>query len=337
MGLSESETSRAARLEELRRKLEGDFLPFVEDAQGGNDASHDVEHVKRVARLVCTMMSADYDADEFFCEGKEEDYVVAIVASLLHDVDDHKYPSEKRPSGGWVKHILANDSKVQADQWRKSACAEARALGRAALEDAPEKTEELFKRHLEKNMDKLDNIHHRIRTIIENISFTKEKSMSEKKMADLLKLEPVLAYVQDADRIDAIGALGVARCFCFGGAKNRALYAEESLESTTNGEKSILKPGVGLSKGEDHSSDSRGGTAAAEPAAKRPKIEPTTNSPGAGAMAAAGEDSLAHFYDKLFTLKARMKTPAGRAMAEERHKFMIQFVEQMKAEIAGAR
>ncbi len=59
--------------------------------------------------------------------------------------------------------------------------------------------------------------------IIENISF---KSSLSTDAAKKFK-SPELDVVQDADRLDAIGAIGIARCFNYGGFKNRALYNPE--------------------------------------------------------------------------------------------------------------
>jgi uncharacterized protein len=53
--------------------------------------------------------------------------------------------------------------------------------------------------------------------IIENISFKGGNETQKFK-------SPELDVVQDADRLDAIGAIGIARCFNYGGFKNRQLY-----------------------------------------------------------------------------------------------------------------
>ncbi|SEM07992.1 uncharacterized protein SAMN04487910_4083 [Aquimarina amphilecti] len=56
--------------------------------------------------------------------------------------------------------------------------------------------------------------------IIENISF--KGGNTEQKFTS-----PELNVIQDADRLDAIGAIGIARCFNYGGFKNRTLYDPE--------------------------------------------------------------------------------------------------------------
>jgi len=73
--------------------------------------------------------------------------------------------------------------------------------------------------------------------IIENISF---KGGNSAKTFHSIELD----IVQDADRLDAIGAIGIARAFNYGGFKNRQLYNPEK------------KPKFGMDKEEYKKSDS---------------------------------------------------------------------------------
>ena len=45
--------------------------------------------------------------------------------------------------------------------------------------------------------------------------------------------------------------------------------------------------------------------------------------------------SVTHFYEKLLLLKDLMVTAKGREMAEARHAFMVQFLDQLKKERDG--
>jgi len=63
-------------------------------------------------------------------------------------------------------------------------------------------------------------------TIIENLSF---------KGGHASKIEKTIEFeiVQDADRLDAIGAIGIARTFNYGGFKNREMYNPEITPNLT--------------------------------------------------------------------------------------------------------
>jgi len=70
------------------------------------------------------------------------------------------------------------------------------------------------------NLDFEDYDH--IMYIIEHMSFRKSASFSGDKTIEF-------QIVQDADRLDSIGAIGIARAFSFGGYKGRPFYDPDSL------------------------------------------------------------------------------------------------------------
>jgi len=122
-----------------------------------------------------------------------------------------------------------------------------------------------------------------VENIISNISFKGGKVQQSFR-------SPELDVVQDADRLDALGAIGIARAFNYGGFKGREIYNPDS------------KPDMNLSKDEYKNSKA-----------------PTLN----------------HFYEKLLLLKDRMNTQTGRKMAQQRHDFMLAYLDQFYNEWDG--
>lgn len=125
-----------------------------------------------------------------------------------------------------------------------------------------------------------DRIEH-VMAIINQVSFKGGHSLKTLESMEF-------RIVQDADRLDAIGAIGIARAFNYGGFKNRPIY----------------DPRIPLQE-------------YADAAAYHRSNAPTLN----------------HFYEKLLKLKDLMNTDTGRSLAEDRHNFMLQFIEQFRKEI----
>ena len=65
----------------------------------------------------------------------------------------------------------------------------------------------------------------RVESIVTSISFSKGKTPSD--------IEGRI--VQDADRLDALGAIGIARCFAGGAVFNRVIYDPENVEKSSIG------------------------------------------------------------------------------------------------------
>ena len=119
----------------------------------------------------------------------------------------------------------------------------------------------------------------RVCEIIKEVSFKGEDSQPAKSKEG--------KYVQDADRLDAMGAIGIARIFAYGGNKNREIYNPEIQPRKILNYKDYLKN---------------------------------------------GSTSVNHFYEKIFLLKEQMNTASGRALADEREKYMRDYLRRFKAE-----
>ena len=119
--------------------------------------------------------------------------------------------------------------------------------------------------------------------IIKNVSF-KGAGVKDKMISTEGKI------VQDADRLDAIGAIGVGRTFAFGGKFGNEMYNPEI--------------DVKMHQNFDEYKNKKGTT-------------------------------INHFYEKLLLLKDRMNTNTAKQIAETRHDYMQNFLNQFMDEWDG--
>ncbi len=144
-------------------------------------------------------------------------------------------------------------------------------IGDKKLNGNIEKHNELIPKFL-LNLNMIKDDVDKIVEIINNISFSKNIAVE--------KLNWETKIIQDADRLDAIGAIGIVRTFAYGGKAGNLIHHPE------------IKPFS--------------------------KLEITT--------------TINHFYEKLLLLKDKMHTDTARQIAEQRHIYMEQFLQQFYKE-----
>jgi len=77
------------------------------------------------------------------------------------------------------------------------------------------------------DMNGMSELKDRVINVIKNVSFSSKNKTDN---AD----DPLLYVIQDADRLDAIGAIGVARAFNYGGFRNNKIYDPAVLDPEGN-------------------------------------------------------------------------------------------------------
>jgi len=244
----------------------------------GADAVHDFDHVLRVLALA-----------ERIGRAEGADLAIVRTAALLHDVG-----REKAEAGGLDHAAFAADQarEILSQQWSEEpvldypkvpvpGCPEEPVLGRIGHPAPP------VYGGVESNRPERAGaglLPAQVEAVAHAIAAHRFRAGPEPST-----LEAQVLF--DADKLDAIGAVGVARAFAYGGAHGQRLWAPVETVDVARW----------MAEGDD----------------------PQDHTP------------VHEFVVKLSRLKERLFTPAGRAIAEERHAYMVAFFQRLAQEVQG--
>ncbi|RDW70804.1 HD domain-containing protein [Aspergillus mulundensis] len=159
---------------------------FVTECMKDYDPSHNPAHINRVVNLALRILKSEQEQST-----KPVDYLTVHLAALLHDISDRKY------------------------------------LPKEAKQDANAIPPHKLVEHILLTHGAEPALAQRVQTIVSHVSYTTE-CKDPQAVRELIYEDGLveLAIVQDADRLDALGAVGIGRCFTFLGAKGRDMLKE---------------------------------------------------------------------------------------------------------------
>lgn len=129
------------------------------------------------------------------------------LAALLHDIGDRKYLSQ----------VAAISESIQGKQQGATA---------TTTTNAEAVDPERLVYHVLLAHGVGEDVAEKVQMIVSHVSYTTERAKPEEVKRLIADGYPELGIVQDADRLDAIGAVGIGRCFTFLGAKGKNFCPE---------------------------------------------------------------------------------------------------------------